>query len=355
MELSNSPFLCLTVILTVFIPKIVTGQGITTFQRQWCGDTTYTPNSTYQSNVQAVLNSISSDTRTTNGFYNFTVGHEPNRVSSFVLCRGDVPINTCRLCKQSAVTLLQQVCPDNTQAYGNSGYCSIFMSNQSIYGKIQDVVAPWMLKSSNNVSNADGFDKSLTSLMSSLQHKAASGNSSLKFATGQANLTGGQNIYALVQCTPDLTRQRCLECIEDSISLLPTCCIDTNFTASGVNIIKPSCSIRYDITPIYDNVPDYQLPPPPPPPPMLLSRPPSNITSNSTAVGKSNKIRHVAAFLIPIGASTILVIIIIVGIISRKNKKLRNSWMVKFDKKDIEALKSLQFSFGTIKRLEKLE
>uniref|UniRef100_A0A803N2K4 Serine-threonine/tyrosine-protein kinase catalytic domain-containing protein n=1 Tax=Chenopodium quinoa TaxID=63459 RepID=A0A803N2K4_CHEQI len=59
------------------MPKFVSAQSL--FLRQRCSDTTYAPNNTYQSNLEAVLNSLSTDTRITYGFYNMTAGHEPDK------------------------------------------------------------------------------------------------------------------------------------------------------------------------------------------------------------------------------------------------------------------------------------
>ncbi|KAL2931893.1 Cysteine-rich receptor-like protein kinase 10 [Bienertia sinuspersici] len=297
MGLSNTNIhssLFLGIILIFSIPKLVFTQ-FTAFTYKSCSDGfTYSPNSSYQSNLKTALNSLSTDTRTTNGFYNFTVGQQPDQVSSFALCRGDVPVNTCRACIQRAAELIigSDGCPNQKQAFGYSGYCSIYFSNGSIYGKLQDDLSPWFITDSNTITNSKGFNQSLYSLMNSLQNEAASGNTTLKYAAGKAGFSGGQDLYGLVQCSPDLSKQNCVQCIQKLISLKPKSKI------SGVTMVEPNCFVRYNLDPFYGNVPN-----------LLLSSPPLALPSNQT----------------------------------------HNSSSATSTEDEIEALDTLQFSLGTVK------
>ncbi|CAO2842643.1 unnamed protein product [Amaranthus hypochondriacus] len=350
MELSYSSIIPIihlhVIIITLSFPKLITSQS--TFVTQWCSDTTYPPNSTYQTNLKKLLNSLSTDTRITYGFYNFSLGHQPDRVNSLALCRGDVPVNTCRLCIQNAANLLPQVCPNQKEAFGYSGYCSIFISNRSIYGQIQDD-GKWFIKdNSDSIKNGNDFNNTLSSLMRLLQNRAASGDSERKFASGEAKFGGGQSLYGLVQCTPDLSRRNCMQCIDDYLqNILPNCCVQRNYKASGAIFVQPSCFVRYNVDLFFGNVPDLALSPPPPPP-GLLPRPPNNSSSISTAVHKRKKDAKLVAICIPIAASTILVMSIIFIILSWR-KRPRKTWMLKFSKDEIKNLQSLQFSLRSIK------
>ncbi|XP_021719603.1 putative receptor-like protein kinase At4g00960 isoform X2 [Chenopodium quinoa] len=339
MESSNVYFLVLSLIVSYTIPKFVSAQSA--FRSQWCSDTTYTPNSTYQSNLQAVLNSLSTDTRITYGFYNMTAGHEPDKVSSLALCRGYVPVSTCRNCiKNSASLLINTVCPNQKEGFGYSGYCSVFFSNRSIYGEVQDVVDPWLLVDKTPVTNTRGFSDSLSLLMQSLKNRAGSGNSEKKYAADKANTSGGQSLYGLVQCTPDLSKRRCMQCIQGLIDYLPSCCVQSNYTASGAMMDLPNCFVRYNINSFYGNVPNEPLP-----------TSSVNISSNAPIPGrKSGKTHIVSIISIALGVSTMLLATSIIFSILIKKRKSRNSWMVKFSKDEIAALRSLQFSLGAIKQ-----
>ncbi|XP_021851177.2 cysteine-rich receptor-like protein kinase 44 isoform X2 [Spinacia oleracea] len=345
MEPSKTSYLILYLILIISIPKLVSAQFA--FRHSWCGGANYASNSTYQSNLRSVLNSLSTDNRITSGFYNFTAGRGLDRVNSIVVCRGDVPVGTCRVCVRDSANSIPQSCPNQREALGYSQYCTIYISNRAIYGIVQDEPR-WYLVTSENVTGVVGFNQTLSSLMVSLQNRAALGNSELKFATGAVNLTGGggQRLYGLVQCTPDLSRLSCVQCIQGSLSLLPTCCIQPTYTASGVSIVIPSCFVRYELFDFLANVPD--LTPPPLPPSPEPASPPNNGNTTTTAARRSTKPVNPSVIAIPIVVATTLIVVVVLCITIRK-KKLSNYWKVKFTKDEIETLQSLQFSLGTIK------
>ncbi|MCI30498.1 cysteine-rich receptor-like protein kinase, partial [Trifolium medium] len=94
-----------------------------------------------------------------------------------------------------------------------------------------------------------------------------------KFAT--ANVTGPnfQEIYSLMQCTPDLSNLDCNQCLDEAIARLPSCCEEK----VGARVIRASCTLRYEKYGFYElTVPPRQPPPPPPPP----SSPSTNHTSS---------------------------------------------------------------------------
>ncbi|BBH01226.1 cysteine-rich RECEPTOR-like protein kinase 29 [Prunus dulcis] len=58
---------------------------------------------------------------------------------------------------------------------------------------------------------------------------------------GHATVSGGEKIYALVQCTQDLDKQNCSNCLKQSISEIQTCC-----GGKGGRVLRPSCNLRYE-------------------------------------------------------------------------------------------------------------
>uniref|UniRef100_A0A803LKV2 Uncharacterized protein n=1 Tax=Chenopodium quinoa TaxID=63459 RepID=A0A803LKV2_CHEQI len=224
--------LFLLVLQFIFISLIPKTSAQFQFLYSKCGNTGfYTPNSTYQSNLKTVLNSLST-TQVTNGYYNLTVGQKPDKVEAMVLCRGDVPVNTCRLCMRDSAANLPLLCPNQAQAFGYSDHCIIFYSNRYF--------SRW-------------FNNTLTALMKNLQNQASSENSELKSASGQTNLTGtNKTMYGLVQCSPDLSRHDCVVCVQDLFSFFPRWFVTPTFTAAGARVITPSCNLRYEIYSFYE-------------------------------------------------------------------------------------------------------
>ena len=68
----------------------------------------YTRNSTYRTNLETLLTSMSSsNTKIDYEFYNFSIGESPDKVNAIVLCRPDISPKECRSCiNESSYKLL---------------------------------------------------------------------------------------------------------------------------------------------------------------------------------------------------------------------------------------------------------
>jgi hypothetical protein len=97
-------------------------------------------------------------------------------------------------------------------------------------------------------------------LLDRLRDEAAAGDSRYKYAMDQiaAPAPNFQTIYALVQCTPDLSASECRDCLYNASGLIPKCCD----ARQGGRVIYPSCNFRYEIDRFYD--PSINSIPPPP-------------------------------------------------------------------------------------------
>ncbi|KNA12021.1 hypothetical protein SOVF_129730 [Spinacia oleracea] len=333
--------LVLQFILISFLPK-------TSAQFQFlyskCGNINYyTQNSTYQSNLKTALNSLSSTPRVTNGYYNFTAGQTPNKVKAMVLCRGDVPYNTCRLCIRDSAATLPVSCPNQTEAFGYTDNCIIFYSNNFSFNAVKERPR-WALWNNKNVSNITGFNNTLTSMMNTLQNKASLGNSELKSAAAQINLTTtNQTMYGLVQCNPDLSRFDCVKCVQYLIfSFFSKDFVTPTFIAAGARVITPSCNLRYEIYSFYGNLTDVGPPPPPVPVSNRSSTPQVEINQ------KSHRSHSTIVIVIPIMGSLVLIISIASICILLRRKKRKKS-ATNLNKEEIENFNSLQYSFEAIK------
>lgn len=82
----------------------------------------------------------------------------------------------------------------------------------------------WYMWNLNNVTNLYQFNQALRALLDRLKGHAAGGSSFQKFATGNTTSPDFSTIYALMQCTPDLSRLKCNDCLDAAISKIPKCC-----------------------------------------------------------------------------------------------------------------------------------
>ncbi|XP_050379754.1 cysteine-rich receptor-like protein kinase 25 [Argentina anserina] len=99
-----------------------------------CPNTTvFTRNSTFQSNRNHLLSTLSSNSTRTTGFYNATAGRSPSdTVYGMLLCRGDVTTAGCKTCVTTATSDTVQRCPVEKEVMMWYVDCMIRYSNKSL-------------------------------------------------------------------------------------------------------------------------------------------------------------------------------------------------------------------------------
>jgi hypothetical protein len=248
------------------------------------GSGNYTSNSSYRANLNSLLASISSNTEIDYGFYNFSAGENPDRVNVIALCRGDISTDDCRSCVNKSSHDLLQYCPNQKEAIIWPDKCMLRYSNKSIFG-VMEASPIYAFFNTANVSDVEGFNQVLRPLLDGLRDRAASGNSTRKFAAGSAIAPAFQTIYALVECTPDLDYLECNNCLGTAAGFIPQCCNGKQ----GGKYVTPSCDLRYEVYTFYDPaaeapppspLPSPSPPPPPSPPPVPLLSPTQGIDAS---------------------------------------------------------------------------
>jgi len=226
------------------------------------GHGNYTANSTYSTNLNTLLSTMSSNTQIDYGFYNFSYGQNSDIVNAIGLCRGDVESEECRSCLNNSSVDITQACPNQKKAILWSEQCMLRYSNDTIFNQMETSPSyyAWNVQ---NVTEADQFSEVLDNLMKNVRDIAASGDSRRKYATAEnSTAINFQTIYGLAQCTPDLSRQQCDQCLEGAISDIPNCCNGKE----GGRVLRPSCNIRFEVYSFYGTAttldPDTEAPPP---------------------------------------------------------------------------------------------
>ncbi|XP_034933308.1 cysteine-rich receptor-like protein kinase 29 [Populus alba] len=303
------------------------------------GKGNYTTNSTYQANLNQLLTSIYTNTEINNGFYNFSYGQDADTVYSIALCRPDISPDVCRVCIRNASDSLVRLCPNFVEAIGGLDNCMVRYTNRSIFNRMEKGPYFWVYDDRVNVSDVVGFNQSRMTLLGRLSNQAAAGDSRYKYAMDQIDVPKNfQKIYALVQCTPDLSASECRDCLYNASGLIPQCCD----ARQGGRVIYPSCNFRYEIDRFYDP-PTNSIPPPP------------DSTSNntvpsppaSTSQGRKGKKRNVIIIIVivPIAVSVILIVCVCIFLRARKQKEEEE---VK-DLYEMEDVELFQLDFGTVR------
>ncbi|KAK1304472.1 Cysteine-rich receptor-like protein kinase 8 [Acorus calamus] len=272
----------------------------------------YTTNSTYQANLNSLLSSLSSNGPTT-GFFTATQGSPPDQVDGLVLCRGDTNLTTCATCLDNAVPDIIQLCPYQKSAVVWYDYCLLRYSNIRFFNSVQNSPKFFMLNV-NNATDPRPFFAAVYGLIGSLVNKTAEGPG--MFATGEVPVSGaGQKIYALAQCTRDLSRDSCAQCLVDANNSYSSCAQCAG--KIGGRVIGPSCNFRFEISKFYGNssirtaVPSPSLPPIPPPTTVALAQ-----------GSKKHGLRTALTIIIPM--LTFVVIVTVVFAYLRKMKRVKN-------------------------------
>ncbi|XP_028786262.1 cysteine-rich receptor-like protein kinase 10 isoform X4 [Neltuma alba] len=216
--------------------------------------------------------------------------------------------------------------------------CMLSYSNTSIL----DNAVVFYMWDEHLARNWNQYNQVLMSLLRTLSSIAASGDSSLKFAAGHEEGPNLQTIYAVVQCTPNLSESECKSCLLWAISKIP----ERGKDRLGGRVIVPNCNLRYESGRFYAITADVTFSAPP----TLLSPPPSTNTtfsspppSAATRSSKGKKSQTIIALVV--STSAMVMLLIFAWICVRVRKQGRKS---PNDSTELTE-ESIQFEFDTIK------
>uniref|UniRef100_A0A804KII1 Uncharacterized protein n=1 Tax=Musa acuminata subsp. malaccensis TaxID=214687 RepID=A0A804KII1_MUSAM len=249
-------------------------------------DSNFTTNSTYHSNLNLLLPSLTSATVST-GSANTSAGRSPDQVFGLARCQLDVSQDICQACLATAVDTLRSSCPSAKDAATWGDRCFLAYSNATFSNDSDKLSFYQILYNAGEVSETSRFVNLVEELMNALINWASYKTDSM-FAIGEANFTSFTKVYGLVQCTRDQSDDDCFLCLRQSLGLMQGCC---GKNQGGV-VLKYRCYLRYETYSYYNmSVPTSPLPPlssalssaPPPgatanPPP-----PPAVVDSNSSS------------------------------------------------------------------------
>ena len=227
-----------------------------------CEGDNYDAGSLFQSNLTLLLSSLSSTNST---FITDDKGSPPNRAYGLFLCRGDITsLPLCHNCTLNATQAIQHLCPSSKQATVWYDTCQLGYSGLSFIGSYYDNNLE-IDSAEQKATDPDTFIKLRGELLVKLFERAAY-NSGLLFATGTASVGANDSpeIYGLVQCTRDLSKDKCNQCLQESFSDS----LKKLDAVKGGRVLRKSCNFRYEAFKFFEGVPAVllTLPPSSPPP-----------------------------------------------------------------------------------------
>ncbi|GKV37359.1 hypothetical protein SLEP1_g45401 [Rubroshorea leprosula] len=109
-----------------------------------------------------------------------------------------------------------------------------------------------------NASDVDGFNRALRPLLTNLSSRAAAGGPLFKYAADNTTSPSFPSaIYALEQCTPDISQTDCSSCLALAMGKIDFVC----YGKIGCSVLQPSCNLRYETRPFFAAVEDIPSPP----------------------------------------------------------------------------------------------
>ncbi|KAK1375181.1 Cysteine-rich RLK 29 [Heracleum sosnowskyi] len=297
------------------------------FVDKFCGTNgNYTTNNVYNKNLDSALADLNSAASTSNsGFYNASAGVNFDRANALVLCRGDVQLDICRSCVKESITNLRELCPNQKEAVEWYDECMLrYSDNPVLYNLVIEPINSG--RNGTNASDSNQYDQDLRALLDGLKDKVIQ----QKFATGKKSGPNFLTIYALMQCTPDLSSTQCSDCLDEVIRAISLRCFGI-----GCQIATPSCRLRYEANRFYNETITFAAPPP------VSSAPPPE---------KNDNTKTTVIIIVVVIVGLVLFLFILVFIFQRKQKhRTATGTLQQHD--NVEEMRStefLQYDFTTI-------
>ena len=213
-----------------------------------CGDENFSPNTTYDQNLEALLRSLASKVITEGGFYNASLG----RVYALSLCRKHYEAQDCGRCVDRASRNLLTQCQGKTEAYHwdsetfENVSCLVRYSNIPTFGKLKlepllNIPHSNVLPSLNVTRIGQEFSARANQTLE-VASKADESSVLKYYGVSSAEFTDIPEVHMLMQCTPDLSSADCYHCLKESVAYNQ----EENKKRKGGTVARPSCYFRWD-------------------------------------------------------------------------------------------------------------
>ncbi|XP_059436963.1 cysteine-rich receptor-like protein kinase 10 [Corylus avellana] len=211
------------------------------------GTSNYEGNITlFQNNLQDVLLSLPSNASVSK-FYNTSKGNDPDGVYSLYMCLNYVTNETCQTCITTATKDILDRCSNTTEAVVWEEVCQMRFSNKNFFGQLNIAGNYIGLDNKQKIAEPELFKSVVNEILNNLTKRAAFNLSANMYATGEVPFQD-KTIYALVQCTRDLSADGCNSCLQGAITDVLTCC----YFSVGARLPSRSCYLRYELYNFYN-------------------------------------------------------------------------------------------------------
>ncbi|KAL5722354.1 hypothetical protein ACHQM5_005887 [Ranunculus cassubicifolius] len=222
--------------------------------QQCTNSANYTSGSQFQTNLNLLLQSLLSNAPTRKGFFNTSVGADPNKVYGLAQCSGDLSTQECQTCLYNSTLDARQLCPNQKEVVLRHSKCILHYSNSQSFSQVDKDLH--VLYHVNKVPDTDHFNEQLSNFVNNLSTVAASSPS--RFDYGITDYSAFAKMYGMVNCIQVLSPGDCLDCLRSLIDYIPICC----YGNQGGHYFTTTCDLRFEIYPFFSSSITTQAPPP---------------------------------------------------------------------------------------------
>ncbi|KAF8082446.1 hypothetical protein N665_0825s0008 [Sinapis alba] len=212
-------------------------------------------NSSYAQNRKNLFSTLSNKVVTNGGFYNASLGQYPNKVYILGLCGRGYDPKVCSSCVEKFTLETETNCGSFMDSFiwgsddGGRVFCLVRSSNHS-FGSLQ--LSPPVIEASLNhfapSTNMTLFMQQWESTVNKTLEAATKADTSSVhkyYSAVHAEFTQSQNVYMMMQCTPDITSHDCKQCLGDCVKYFR----EQFRGKTGGMASFPSCLFRWDLYP----------------------------------------------------------------------------------------------------------
>ncbi|XP_021713477.1 cysteine-rich receptor-like protein kinase 25 [Chenopodium quinoa] len=244
--------------------SLTTSQNNPIFLGWKCEDSNgnYTKNSLFHSNLLNAFSNLTS-LSSSNIFSNYSGGireDAANEVFALYDCRNDLPLRTCHDCVEEAAKNLLEICTSK-EAITYYEQCMLRYANRPIYNIME--LKPQLYFCEISIPDGGELNRTVEPILKGLIDEATMENSSRYFGLGDESYFEYQRVYSMVQCTPDISREQCKECLMNSLNYNPSNVQNDSMMSSYHGVPKLLYEIRFSY--LFYNI---SSPSPSPVPPM---------------------------------------------------------------------------------------
>ncbi|EOA22246.1 hypothetical protein CARUB_v10002832mg [Capsella rubella] len=238
-----------------------------------CFGSFFNGNGSYVQNRQKLFSDLANQVVANGGFYNASLGQNPNRVYALAICARGYDQEACLSCVQTLAQLTLKYCPSRMDSFiwggaENEVSCFLRSSNHSTFGKL--LLGPSLMYPNPDTiegsKNMTLFEQEWDEMVNrTLKAATNAKNSSVLryYSAEKAGFTEFPDVYMMMQCIPDITPQECKQCLEHCLMYYRK---DYQGRRGGMSSL-PSCFFRWDqhsFHNAFDNVTGIPAPPRPP-------------------------------------------------------------------------------------------